>query len=138
MKLSTLKTNKWVSRIFNISYILGLIYAFEKGVTLWYMLITSLVIGILFWKQLWGFMTLGGELYASWCRKTAEKTVNKMNPWKDHVEELKESVSVPFNRTDTTISDVPDSYISGLDSVRCTKNISKHETQCKDKKDHQD
>jgi len=41
------------------------------------------------------------------------------------------------NGTDATISDVPDSDISGLDSIRGTKNISKHETQCKDKKDHQ-
>jgi len=135
MNWRAIKHNKWVSRIFNVSYIIALIYCIDKGIFLWFMLISSLVVGILYWKQLYGIMRAGGDFYADWCRKTADKTVNKMNPWKDHVEELKESVS---NGTDTTISDVPDSDIGHLDGSGSAKIVSKHETQEKDKKDHQD
>ena len=122
--------NKWFSRFINVAYILGFIWAIGAGVYGWYFLITAGIFLLLFGKQLWKFMKMGGDMYANWCRSTARKTVGKVNPWKDHVEELKESVGDSAKAGSSVVA--PES-VTGSNSGTKTIDISENEDKRKDK-----
>ena len=130
MNFKELLRNKWFTRFINIAYILGFIWAIGAGFYGWYFLITTTLFLLLFGKQLWNFMKLGGDLYASWCQKTAKKTVGKVNPWKDHVEELKESVGDSAKAGSSVVA--PES-VTGSNSGTKTIDISENEEKRKDK-----
>lgn len=119
--------NKWTSRAFNILYLVGWIAAIELGYKMWYFLGSTVLLLILFWKPLYKIMKHGGDLYASWCRKTADKTVNKFNPWKEHIEELKGDGAIAGS------SQIENSPISQFDALREAESISNN----KDKEDTQ-
>lgn len=82
-KINDFLGKKWPSRIFNIAYLLGWLISWELGVFEWYLIISTLIACILFWRPLWKIMQAGGKLYADWCMKISDKTVGKLNPWKE-------------------------------------------------------
>ena len=75
-----LARNKWVSRVVNVSYIVGMIVSLEGGWFLKYILYTTILLCILFWKNLYGFMKLGGDMYADWCQSKSYKITKKLYP----------------------------------------------------------
>ena len=82
--------NKYVSIAFNIVYILGFFAAAERGVFLWYLLITTTVMILAFHKPLWTMMKLRGELYASWCVDKSHQVTKKIYPGYERKEEDEE------------------------------------------------
>ena len=62
----------------NIAYIIGLIIAIEFKVTLWYIGISNLLIGIIYHKQIWRMMKLGSEWYVDWCYSVSGKITDKV------------------------------------------------------------
>jgi len=84
-KLKKFLNNKYVSLIANAGYMIGWIFAYDYGVLLWYFLITTSVLLLLFWKELYSVMKLGGEVYADWCKMQSYKITKKV--YKDYVNE---------------------------------------------------
>ena len=87
--LKRLTQNRYFGWIFNICYILGIIISFDRGWGLKFLLISTLIIAVVYWKPLYGIMKQGGDLYADWCYKISNKTVGKLNPWKEIKEKKK-------------------------------------------------
>ena len=72
-KLRQLRKHKYAGLVVNAAYLIGWVFAVERGVGLWYLLITSILMGIFFWKQMWYMMNKGSEWYQEFCYSTSRK-----------------------------------------------------------------
>jgi len=57
----------------NILYLVGMVIAFDKGLGLWYFLISSVLMVAFFYKPLWQVMKFGGDMYYNFSRKQGDK-----------------------------------------------------------------
>jgi len=57
-------------------YFVGLIYFFDKGYAMRYLLISGLLMTIIFHKQLWAVMNHGGKMYEKFSRKQGDRLYN--------------------------------------------------------------
>lgn len=69
--------NKTISWILNVAFVIGLIIAIEYRFSLWYILATSAIMIIIFWKPLVHFWKVGGNLYADKCIDIGKKIRGK-------------------------------------------------------------
>lgn len=73
------KMNKYLGYTLNIGYIIGFIISIEYKVVLWYILITTALMLIIYWKQLCHFWFIGAEWYADKCIDIGKK-IRKSKP----------------------------------------------------------
>jgi uncharacterized membrane protein len=73
--------NKYLSWAINIGYFVGLIISIEGGFYGKYLIITTLLMIIVFWKPLIEFMKAFSVIYTNWCDATAKKTIGRFNPY---------------------------------------------------------
>jgi len=80
---------KWFNITFNILYFGGLIIAIDQGFIGWFMLISSVLLAVVFWKPLIKIMKLGSEIYTEFCINVSDKTIGKLKPkaWRDAQDE---------------------------------------------------
>jgi len=70
--------NKWVSMAVNIGYMVGWVWSIEGGFVIKYLLISTAIMLVLFWKPLVAVMKAGGDMYAGFCRKQSYKLTKRV------------------------------------------------------------
>ena len=61
------------AKIINYGWLVGWIIAISKGYSLHYFFGTMILGTILYHKQLWHIMKMGGEMYADYCESMIKK-----------------------------------------------------------------
>ena len=79
--LKKLYHHRYAGFVLNGAYMIGIIVAREYGVMLGYLLISTALLMIIYWKPVYLVMKYGSELYVEYCYKVAEKTFNRFHPW---------------------------------------------------------
>ena len=67
---------RWFNRLQPLIYIFGFLTAREFGYGLEFLLISTILLGVIYWKPLWNMMNQWGELYAD---KVQDMTGYKKN-----------------------------------------------------------
>lgn len=94
----------------NLLYFVG-IYVFAKqGLLLWYFLVTTLLLVLIYRKQLWMFMNVGGRMYADFCMDKSGSIFGKFNKDIKEADEERRRLKNADTKESTAWIDETDAY----------------------------